>query len=417
MDMIKDYASDEYSYESSPLRKEDISKEDDEARIYHLEKEIQDVLSTMPKEDADKLHKKLCGCFRKAYQLDKNLKVIKEWPTLYDAVSSLVHIDAPVYRITAIAKMVLTIVTNGCRWNLYGTRWRLGPRVSVRKRRAYRRKVNGEHPEEPKRKRAKREDKSKDESVTSGANFTNSKHESPETKRPKRLQRLREHWEATYSPDEDSNESEDSNETVVTSEEERYDIESIVSYRKFRFKNQYLVKWKGYSDKDNSWVDEDMINDGSGILEKYKSKLGMCLKGIGKDTDVGETSEPFGEDDIDVEKFGIGILPNEKWRRIPELRTDTKLLYEYFVSDKGRISRKGATATYGTNNGKYLTKYIYFINGERRKYSMDRLVMYGFHGIKDMLVRRRNKDILDNRLCNLFYGGVTNRKSWEDLPV
>lgn len=40
---------------------------------------------------------------------------------------------------------------------------------------------------------------------------------------------------------------------IVVNEEAEYEVESILDARIYRNKFQYLIKWKGYSDKDNSW--------------------------------------------------------------------------------------------------------------------------------------------------------------------
>ena len=39
-----------------------------------------------------------------------------------------------------------------------------------------------------------------------------------------------------------------------------YRVETVIRKRKRGGKVQYLVKWKGWSDKFNSWVDENEIH-------------------------------------------------------------------------------------------------------------------------------------------------------------
>jgi hypothetical protein len=41
----------------------------------------------------------------------------------------------------------------------------------------------------------------------------------------------------------------------VTKEDDVYDVEKILKTRKRKGKIQHLVKWKGYPDKFNSWID------------------------------------------------------------------------------------------------------------------------------------------------------------------
>jgi len=43
---------------------------------------------------------------------------------------------------------------------------------------------------------------------------------------------------------------------VLKSDEERFDIDRIIRSRKSNGKIQYLVSWKGYPSKFNSWVDK-----------------------------------------------------------------------------------------------------------------------------------------------------------------
>src|SRR5271170_627005 len=51
--------------------------------------------------------------------------------------------------------------------------------------------------------------------------------------------------------------------------EEEYEVEKILDSRRFgrRRKLQYLIKWKGYSDLDNQWVDKDDVYADQAIAE------------------------------------------------------------------------------------------------------------------------------------------------------
>ncbi|GKT28525.1 hypothetical protein ADUPG1_000704, partial [Aduncisulcus paluster] len=58
-----------------------------------------------------------------------------------------------------------------------------------------------------------------------------------------------------------------------------YEVERIVNRRRYSRGNmtRYLVKWKGYPDTENTWVDETDIFDES-IIKEYESKLASAKK-------------------------------------------------------------------------------------------------------------------------------------------
>ena len=51
---------------------------------------------------------------------------------------------------------------------------------------------------------------------------------------------------------------------------EEYEVEKILSHRKLRGKTQYLVKWKGYADHENSWLSESDLENANELLQLYK---------------------------------------------------------------------------------------------------------------------------------------------------
>ena len=51
-----------------------------------------------------------------------------------------------------------------------------------------------------------------------------------------------------------------------------YEVEAILNHRKRRGKVQYLVKWKGYADHENSWVTEKDLENAKEVLQQYKTR-------------------------------------------------------------------------------------------------------------------------------------------------
>ena len=53
----------------------------------------------------------------------------------------------------------------------------------------------------------------------------------------------------------------------------KYDVKKILNKRKVRGKTQYLVKWLGYEDKENSWeLAENLSPETAGKIEEYWQK-------------------------------------------------------------------------------------------------------------------------------------------------
>lgn len=49
-----------------------------------------------------------------------------------------------------------------------------------------------------------------------------------------------------------------------------YEVEKVLDYRVFRKKPQYLVKWKGYSDKETTWEPEEFLTHCSELIAEYR---------------------------------------------------------------------------------------------------------------------------------------------------
>ena len=75
--------------------------------------------------------------------------------------------------------------------------------------------------------------------------------------------------------------------------EEEYEIEEILQSRKFGrgHKVQYLVKWKGYPDSENQWVDWDDLHADEALAD-FKKKNPDAITHIKAGTSEAERNNP-----------------------------------------------------------------------------------------------------------------------------
>jgi hypothetical protein len=61
---------------------------------------------------------------------------------------------------------------------------------------------------------------------------------------------------------------------IVNGEEGHYEIESILMARPTRNRKstQYLVKWKGYPESENSWLPEKELSHAQELLMEFKRR-------------------------------------------------------------------------------------------------------------------------------------------------
>ena len=54
---------------------------------------------------------------------------------------------------------------------------------------------------------------------------------------------------------------------------EHYEIKKILQYKGAPFQQQYLVHWKGYTAKEDSWLPETEFSTAKELLQDYKNSL------------------------------------------------------------------------------------------------------------------------------------------------
>ena len=59
---------------------------------------------------------------------------------------------------------------------------------------------------------------------------------------------------------------------VVIEEEEKYEVEKILNKRKFRGKDRYLVWWKGYIAKENTWESKENLGNTRNLVERFEEE-------------------------------------------------------------------------------------------------------------------------------------------------
>lgn len=62
-------------------------------------------------------------------------------------------------------------------------------------------------------------------------------------------------------------------EHIEASNNEVFEVETIMEQRKRNRRNEYLVKWKGYDDVHNTWEPESNLENCSELLRKFLDKL------------------------------------------------------------------------------------------------------------------------------------------------
>jgi len=59
---------------------------------------------------------------------------------------------------------------------------------------------------------------------------------------------------------------------VIIDREEEYEIEKILNKRKFREKDRYLVGWKEYTAKEDTWKLRENLGNTQDLVDKFEEE-------------------------------------------------------------------------------------------------------------------------------------------------
>ena len=59
---------------------------------------------------------------------------------------------------------------------------------------------------------------------------------------------------------------------IIVEHEEEYEIEKIIDKRTFRRQVQYLVKWLGYPDSDNTWIPLSELQHAQEAIQDFENQ-------------------------------------------------------------------------------------------------------------------------------------------------
>jgi len=81
---------------------------------------------------------------------------------------------------------------------------------------------------------------------------------------------------------------------IIIKGEEEYKVEKILNKRKFRGKNRYLVWWKGYMVKEDTWEPKENLENMEDLVREFKEEYSKNIRQSRRITEENKRGELLG---------------------------------------------------------------------------------------------------------------------------
>ena len=78
---------------------------------------------------------------------------------------------------------------------------------------------------------------------------------------------------------------------VVIKEEEEWEVEKILNKRKVRGKNKFLVRWKGFTAKGNTWKSRENLQNAGDLLREFEKEYSRDNREVRQQEEVENDKE------------------------------------------------------------------------------------------------------------------------------